>query len=77
VPNLFIEQIDFILKNANKHVEEFRGLKDVLESISERLPEVYRSKSGRIVDNRSDNYLYCKIPYLDGLIENINKYLAT
>ena len=75
VPSLFIEQMNYISYYASYHIDELKNLKRLIKSLVACMPEAYRSKSGRIVDNRREVFVYCKIPYLDGIIENLAYYL--
>ena len=63
VPSLFTEQINFILHQASLHIDELKNLQTLIDSVTRCMPEVYRSKYGRIVDNRGELFIYCKIPY--------------
>ncbi len=75
VPSLFIEQIKFVSYRASYHIDELKNLEKLIRSLVDCMPKAYRSKSGRIVDNRTEVFIYCKIPYLDGIIENLAYYL--
>ena len=75
VPSLFIEQMNYISSHASYHIDELKNLKRLVKSLVACMPEAYRSKSVRIVDNRQEVFMLCEIPYLDGIIENLSYYL--
>ena len=75
IPKIFIQHINQTKKIREKHFEQLKKIRYFYSIISLKLPRCYLSKSGFSIGCDRLEGMFCKNPYVDGIVENVAIFL--